>query len=118
LSSDAAWRYLNVRRLLLMIEEAIEDANQWAVFEPNNQVLRQALSYSVHSFLNTLWRRGALAGDTPQAAYQVRCDETNNPLAVVNAGQMVMDIAVAPTIPFEFIRFRLGRTVDAVEVTE
>jgi phage tail sheath protein FI len=118
LSSDAEWRYLNVRRLLLMIEEAIEDANQWAVFEPNNQVLRQTLTYSVHSFLNTLWRRGALAGDTPQAAYQVRCDDTNNPPTVVDAGQMIADIAVAPTIPFEFIRFRLGRTVEAIEVTE
>src|SRR5690606_4712304 len=66
LSSDAAWRYLNVRRLLLMIEEAIEDGNQWAVFEPNNEVLRQALAFNLNAFLGTLWRQGALAGDTPE----------------------------------------------------
>jgi phage tail sheath protein FI len=118
LSSDTEWGYLNVRRLLLMIEEAVEEANQWAVFEPNNRVLRQALSHSLNSFLNTLWRGGALAGDTPQGAYQVRCDESNNPPPVVEAGQVIADIAVAPTTPFEFIRFRLGRTVEAIEVTE
>ena len=118
LSSDAAWRYLNVRRLLLMIEEAVEDSNQWAVFEPNNAVLRQALSHSLNSFLDGLWRQGALAGDSPEAAYQVKCNDENNPPPVVDGGQIVADIAVAPTIPFEFIRFRLGRTVEAVEVNE
>ncbi len=118
LSSDAEWRYLNVRRLVLMMEEAIEEYHQWAVFEPNNQVLRQSLTYSLNSFLNLLWRRGALAGKTPDAAYRVKCDADNNPPAVVDAGQVVAEIAVAPTIPFEFIIFRLGRTVEAVEVTE
>jgi hypothetical protein len=117
-SSEAEWRYLNVRRLLLMIEEAIEEANQWTVFEPNNPVLRQTLTHSLNTFLNLLWRQGALVGDNPQAAYQVKCTDENNPPAVVDVGQMVAEIAVAPTIPFEFIRFRLGRTVEAVEVTE
>jgi hypothetical protein len=118
LSSDPAWRYLNVRRLVLMIEEAVEDASQWAVFEPNNQILRQALTFSLNGFLNALWRQGALAGEAPEAAYQVKCDEANNPPGVVDAGQIIAEIGVAPTIPFEFIRFRLGRTVEAVEITE
>ena len=118
LSSDPEWRYLNVRRLVLMIEEAVEDASQWAVFEPNNQILRQALTFSLNGFLNALWRQGALAGDAPEAAYQVKCDEDNNPSAVIDAGQIIAEIGVAPTIPFEFIHFRLGRTVEAVEITE
>lgn len=118
LSSDPEWRYLNVRRLVLMIEEAVEDASQWAVFEPNNQILRQALTFSLNGFLNALWRQGALAGDVPAAAYQVKCDEDNNPSDVIDAGQIIAEIDVAPTIPFEFIHFRLGRTVEAVEVTE
>jgi hypothetical protein len=118
LSSDPEWRYLNVRRLLLMIEEAIEDANQWAVFEPNNEILRHALTYSLSSFLLGLWQRGALAGSTPAAAFAVKCDNDNNPPGVVNSGQVVAEIGVAPTVPFEFITFRLGRTVDAVQITE
>jgi uncharacterized protein len=118
LSSDGEWRYLNVRRLVLMLEEAIEDASQWAVFEPNNTVLRQALTFSLNSFLNTMWRQGALAGAAPEAAYQVKCDEENNPPSVIDAGQIIADIGVAPAIPFEFIHFKLGRTVEAIEVTE
>lgn len=118
LSSDPEWRYLNVRRLVSMIEEAVEDASQWAVFEPNNQVLRQALTFSLNGFLNVLWRQGALAGDAPEAAYRVKCDEDNNPPNVIDAGEIIAEINVAPAIPFEFIRFRLGRTVEAVEVTE
>jgi len=118
LSSESEWRYLNVRRLVLMIEEAVEDANQWAVFEPNNPLLRQILSHSLNSFLDTLWRAGALAGSTPEAAYRVKCDVENNPQAVVDAGQLVAEVAVAPTVPFEFIRFRLGRTVTALSITE
>lgn len=118
LSSDPEWRFLNVRRLLLMIEEAIEDANQWAVFEPNNEILRHALTYSLSSFLHGLWQRGALTGSTPDAAFQVKCDSDNNPSGVVDSGQVVAEIGVAPTMPFEFIRFRLGRTVDAVQITE
>ena len=117
-SSAAEWRYLNVRRLLLMIEKALEQSSYWAVFEPNNLVTRQLLRFSIGEFLETLRRQDALAGDTPEAAYRVRCDETNNPPDVVDAGQLVVDIAVAPAIPFEFIRFRLGRTVEAVAITE
>jgi phage tail sheath protein FI len=107
-----------VRRLLLMIEKALEQSSYWAVFEPNNLVTRQLLRFSIGEFLETLRRQGALAGDTPEAAYRVRCDETNNPPDAVDAGQLVVDVAVAPAIPFEFIRFRLGRTVEAVAITE
>jgi phage tail sheath protein FI len=118
LSSAAEWRYLNVRRLVLMVEKALERSTEWAVFEPNNLLTRQVLNFSISQFLNTLWRQGALAGDTPAAAYQVRCDDSNNPSEVIDAGQLVVDIAVAPAIPFEFIRFRLGRTVEAMTVRE
>lgn len=117
-TSDSEWRYLNVRRLLLMIEKAVESGHQWAVFEANDHILRQALTFSLGSFLNVLWRRGALAGNTPEAAYRVQCSENNNPPEVIDNGRLIVDVAVAPAIPFEFIKFRLGRTVEAVEVTE
>src|SRR5205814_2228372 len=35
LSSDPSWRYVNVRRLLLMVEEAVREGSAWATFEPN-----------------------------------------------------------------------------------
>lgn len=118
LSSDTSWRFLNVRRLLLLIEEAVEDAHQWAVFESNNTVLRQALTYSLTTFLRTLWQQGALSGASQEAAFLVKCDQENNPPRTVDAGQILAEVSVAPAHPFEFITFRLGRTVDTVKVTE
>jgi hypothetical protein len=118
LSSDPQWTYLNVRRLVLMIEEAIEEASQWVVFEPNNELLRQIVSHNLATFLDSLWRRGALAGSTPAEAYLVKVDADNNPAPVVDAGQIIAEISVAPTRPYEFIHFRLGRTIEAVTVRE
>src|SRR2546430_11156383 len=40
LSSDPAWRYLNVRRLFNFIEESILEGTHWVVFEPNDMALR------------------------------------------------------------------------------
>ena len=58
------------------------------------------------------------SGATPEAAYTVKCEEENNPPDVVGTGQIIADIGVAPTVPFEFIHFKLGRTVEAIEITE
>jgi hypothetical protein len=110
LGSDPQWRYLGVRRLVLMIAEAIEDGHQWAVFEPNDRVLRDALTHSLTAFLDSLFKRGAFAGATREAAFAVKCDEENNPPEVIDAGQVVAQIAIAPVRPYEFIRLRLGRT--------
>ncbi len=59
-SRDPAWRYVNVRRLMLMIKEAIEESIQWTVFGPHTFALRQTLTLAISSFLQTLFERGAL----------------------------------------------------------
>jgi phage tail sheath protein FI len=116
--SDPDWRYVNVRRLLLMIEEAVDEATQWAVFEPHNFILQQTLALSVSSFLETLWRQGALVGDTPDQAFYVKCDENTNPPQVINEGKIITEVGVAPTHPAEFIVFSIGRTVGELELVE
>ena len=118
LSSDAEWRYISVRRLVMAIEKTLEKSLQWAVFESNDSVLRQAVNFHISSLLTRLWRSGALAGKTAEAAYRVKCDLDNNPQASRDAGRLIAEVAVAPAVPFEFIAFRLGLTRDAVEVTE
>lgn len=118
ISSDPDWRYVNVRRLLLMIEEAVDQSTQWAVFEPHDFNLRQMLVWSISGFLETIWRQGALAGAAAGEAFFVRCDETNNPQESVDRGRVIADIGVAPTHPAEFIVFRVGRTVEELEVVE
>jgi len=117
-SSDSDWRYVNVRRLMSMIEEAIDEATQWAVFEPHDYVIRQTLTISISGFLSALWQQGALVGATPAEAYYVKCDDETNPPASVNEGKLITEIGVAPTHPAEFIVFRIGRTVEELEIVE
>lgn len=118
LSSDPDWRYVNVRRLLMMIEKAVDISTRWVVFEPNDTATRTKLSLSIVSFLHALWQRGALAGTTPGEAFYVRCDETNNPPESRAAGRFIVEIGVAPAIPFEFVVLRVGRTDNAFEIVE
>jgi len=117
-SSDPDWRYINVRRLMMMIEAAVDLSTQWAVFEPNNFNLRRSLILSVSGFLETLWRRGALVGESAEEAFYIKCDETNNPPEIVNQGKILTEIGVAPTHPAEFIIFRVGRTLEELEIVE
>lgn len=118
LSSDPDWRFLPVRRLVSMLRRALDAATQWAVFEPNDEHTRGLLAQSTGAFLESLRRGGALAGDRPDAAWRVRCDETNNPSTARARGELVLDIAIAPAKPLEFIILRLGRSEAGFELAE
>jgi uncharacterized protein len=118
LSSETSWRFLNVRRLMCMIENALEIALQWTVFEPNNFYLWQKVRLSAISFLNALWQKGALVGNTADEAFFVHCDQLTNPLANTSNGRMLAEIGVAPSQPAEFVIFRIGRTENTLEVQE
>lgn len=117
-SSNPRWRYVNVRRLLMMIEEAVRDSIQWSVFEPDNFYLRQLLGLAISGFLEALWGKGALAGATPGEAFYVKCDDSNNPPSVTALGQVIVEVGVAPSIPAEFVVFRIGRTDNTLKATE
>jgi phage tail sheath protein FI len=109
LSSDPAWRYLNVRRLFNYLEESILNGTQWVVFEPNDDALWARIRRTVSAFLVNEWRRGALFGLTPDEAFFVKCDRETNPAEGIDAGQVVCEIGVAPVKPAEFVIFRLSQ---------
>jgi hypothetical protein len=117
-SSDPDWIYVNVRRLMIMIEKAIRISTQWAVFEPNSEITWAKMRLSLTSFLLALWQQGKLPGATADAAFFVRCDETTNPPAQRDNGQLVAVVGVAPVIPFEFVVVRVGRTENEFELRE
>jgi len=117
-SSDPDWRYVNVRRLLMMIEKAIDCAFQWVVFEPNDHSTRTKVTLSLRSFLGSLWRKGALVGPTEDDAYFVRCDEMNNPPSERGNGRLLAEVGVAASQPFEFVVLRIGRVENVLEVEE
>lgn len=110
LSSDSSYRFVAVRRLMMMIKTAMELGTQWAVFEPANDMTRARLKLSIDSFLEEIRRRGMLAGSNPEQAYFVICDSENNPSNLVDNGKMLVEVGVAPAVPGEFILLRLGRT--------
>ena len=109
LSSDPEWRYINVRRLFNYISESIMEGTQWSVFEPNDQFLWLQLRNAASSFLTRTWRSGALFGSSPQEAFFVKCDAETNPPDVIEAGQVVCEIGIAPVKPAEFVIFRLSQ---------
>jgi len=118
ISSDASWRYVNVRRLFNMVEQSIELGTQWVVFEPNDQRLWKRVTRDIGAFLLRLWRQGALFGKTPEEAFFVKCDDETNPPEVIDAGQMVCEIGMCPVKPAEFVIFRIGQMPAGGDVSE
>lgn len=100
-------KYINVRRLLIFLEESIDEGTQFVVFEPNSPALWQKIVRTVRAFLTNVWRDGALFGLTPEQAFYVKCDETTNPPEVRELGQVVTEIGVAIVKPAEFVIFRI-----------
>jgi uncharacterized protein len=109
MSSDPEWRYINVRRLFNYVAESIIAGTQWSVFEPNDHRLWMRLQIAASNFLKRVWRDGALFGATPAQAFYVKCDEETNPPEVIEAGQVVCEIGIAPVKPAEFVIFRLSQ---------
>jgi uncharacterized protein len=110
LSSDPAWRYLNVRRLFNYVEKSVENGTQWVVFEPNDMDLWERVKRDIGAFLTRLWMDGALFGETAEQSYFVKCDEELNPPAVRDVGQLIVEIGIAPVKPAEFVIFRISQS--------
>jgi hypothetical protein len=117
-STDPEWRYLNVRRLFLVIEKSIELGTGWTVFEPNDPTLWKAIVRNVSAFLRLQWLGGALVGATEEEAFFVKCDEETNPPESIEAGRVVTEIGIAPSKPAEFVIFRIGQFQGGAEITE
>ena len=107
--SDPSWKYINVRRLFIMVEQSIMVGSQWAVFEPNDNTLWKKLTRDVRSYLMRVWRSGALFGQTPEEAFYVKCDSETNPRYLIDAGQVNVQIGICPVKPAEFVVFSIGQ---------
>jgi phage tail sheath protein FI len=118
LSSDPAWRYLNVRRFFNYLEKSIQNGTDWVVFEPNDHTLWGKIRRTIASFLVMEWRKGALFGLTPGEAFFVRCDDETNPAEAIDLGQVTCEIGVAPVKPAEFVIFRLSQFSGGVALAE
>lgn len=118
ISSDTLWKYVNVRRLFLYLEESIEEGTQWVVFEPNNEKLWARVIQTITQFLTRVWRDGALMGTTPEEAFFVKCDRTTMTQDDIDNGRLIVLIGVAPVKPAEFVIFRIAQWQGGSEVSE
>ncbi len=107
LSSDAEFRYVNVRRTMIFLSASIDRGTQWVVFEPNSPPTWARVVDSVSAFLHTQWRSGALFGRRPEDAFYVRCDESTMSEDDVLNGRLICEIGVAIVRPAEFVIFRI-----------
>ncbi|GKS69044.1 hypothetical protein W03_10480 [Nitrosomonas sp. PY1] len=108
-SANYDLKYINVRRTLLFLRKSIDQNTQWVVFEPNTPALWQKITRNVNAFLTTVWRSGALFGNTAEEAFYVKCDAENNPPDVREAGAVVTEIGVAIARPAEFVIFQISQ---------
>lgn len=106
-SGDPNWRYINVRRLFIMLRRALENGTQWIAFEPNTPQTWQMIEREISFFMNDLYNKGYFAGSSPEDSYIVRCDEETNTADIVDSGRLVTEIRVAPAVPAEFILFTI-----------
>lgn len=109
ISSDQEWKYVNIRRLFIYIEHSIDIGTQWVVFEPNSESLWARVVETITSFLNGVWKSGALMGTTPEQAFFVQCDRTTMTQDDIDNGRLVCKIGLAPVAPAEFVIFRIGQ---------
>lgn len=113
-SSDPEWKYLNVRRYFAYVERSIEKGTQWAVFEPNGELLWADVERTVDDFLFSEFKSGHLLGSKAEQAYFVRCDRTTMTQNDLDNGRLICLIGIAPLRPAEFVIFRIGqKTADA-----
>ena len=108
-SSNPSWKYINVRRLFIFIEESIKANTNWAVFEPNDEVLWVRVQRTISVFLTGLWRSGSLAGSSPEEAFFVNIGRNTMSQDDIDNGRLICVIGVAPVKPAEFVIFRISQ---------
>lgn len=106
-SSNSAFRYVNVRRLFIFVEESIKANTSWVVFEPNDASLWQRVRLTIASFLDSMWRNGMLAGSTPDEGFFIEIGSTTMTKDDIMNGRLICNIGIAPSRPAEFVVFRV-----------
>jgi phage tail sheath protein FI len=96
-SQPSATDRINVRRLMMHIEEAVATSSQFVVFEPNHPTTWRALTRLITPFLQDIKDKGGVYD------FAVQCDEETNSPAVIDRNELVCRVFVKPTKTAEFI---------------
>ncbi len=111
LSSDPEWKYVNVRRLMIYLEQSIKKGTAWVTFEPNNAATWAKVKAQTENFLTQTWKAGMLLGTSAKEAYFVHCDQTTINQNDLDNGRINILIGLAATKPAEFIILRITQNL-------
>ena len=117
LKSGYVDKYVPVRRTLIYLRKAMTDLTQFAIFEPNDPALWRRINSALSTFLTNFWSQGGLRGATPQQAYFVKVDATNNPQSSIDNGFVNIEVGVALQRPAEFIVIKISQFDGGTTVT-
>lgn len=106
-SSNTLWKYVNVRRLFIFLEESIKGGTNWVVFEPNTEQLWARVQRTIDAFLTRIWRDGALMGSSASEAFYIDIGRSTMTQDDIDNGRLICVIGVAPVKPAEFVVFRI-----------
>ena len=106
-SSNPLWKYINVRRLFIFVEESLKANTNWVVFEPNSEALWGRVQRTIELFLSSMWRSGALAGTSPGEAFFVNIGRSTMTQDDIDNGRLICNIGIVPVKPAEFVIFRI-----------
>ncbi|OYY71786.1 phage tail sheath family protein [Sphingomonas sp. 28-63-12] len=98
------YRYIQVRRTLIYVEQSIKTALRNYVFAANDATTWSTVTASISSFLSGLWQQGGLMGDKASDAFSVACGlGTTMTDQNVLDGYMVVAVTLQMIHPAEFI---------------
>lgn len=98
------WKYINVRRTMIMMEQSIKLALRAYVFEPNDANTWVTVKSMIVNFLTEKWKQGALAGASPEDAFDVQIGLGSTMTSVdILEGKMLVTVKLAIVRPAEFI---------------
>lgn len=103
-AKPSAFDRLNVRRLFILLEKAIENAAKYQLFEKNNAQTQLIFRNMVNAFLRDIKGKGGIED------FLVVCDDTNNTAQVKQTNQFVGDIYIKPVYVAEFIQLNFINT--------
>lgn len=109
------WRYVQVRRTLIYIEQSVKSALDQFVFAPNDGNTWVTVTSTVSNFLQGLWSQGGLMGATASEAYTVQCGLGSTMTAMdVLEGYMIVQITVQMIRPAEFIELTFKQKMEGL----
>lgn len=98
------WRYVNVRRTMSFLEISVKNAARAYVCEPNDANTWINMKSMIENFLCSVWKRGGLAGSTPEEAYEVHVGLGDTMTGDdILEGILRVTVLVAISRPAEFI---------------